>query len=154
MSKLLWTKDEDDFLIEMVNKYGKKWVDIAQHLPFRSKDQCYRRWHARLDPKLNGVKWSEYETDMMLKLHSKHGPQWALMAKSLIGRSRFDIKNHFARISRNQTKNKREHYRNFFLKSTAYDQISIKANKYQKIYHQEETTDLINNKENILEEKY
>lgn len=40
-----WTKEEDDRIMELVNKYGaKKWSVIAQNLPGRIGKQCRERW--------------------------------------------------------------------------------------------------------------
>lgn len=37
-------KQEDEIIIELVNKYGpKKWSTIAQHLPGRIGKQCRER---------------------------------------------------------------------------------------------------------------
>ncbi|KAK7320781.1 hypothetical protein VNO77_30574 [Canavalia gladiata] len=39
-----WSKEEDEVIIELVNKYGpKKWSSIAQHLPGRIGKQCRER---------------------------------------------------------------------------------------------------------------
>jgi len=39
-----WTKQEDDTVVEMVQKYGaKNWSAIAQHLPGRIGKQCRER---------------------------------------------------------------------------------------------------------------
>lgn len=39
-----WTKEEDDRIMELVNKYGaKKWSVIAQNLPGRIGKQCRER---------------------------------------------------------------------------------------------------------------
>ncbi|GAU14193.1 hypothetical protein TSUD_307530, partial [Trifolium subterraneum] len=36
-----WSKEEDEAIIDLVNKYGpKKWSTIAQHLPGRIGKQC------------------------------------------------------------------------------------------------------------------
>lgn len=41
---LLICDQEDEIIIEMVNKYGpKKWSTIAQHLPGRIGKQCRER---------------------------------------------------------------------------------------------------------------
>ncbi|TYJ25136.1 hypothetical protein E1A91_A07G028400v1 [Gossypium mustelinum] len=39
-----WSKEEDELIIELVNKFGpKKWSTIAQHLPGRIGKQCRER---------------------------------------------------------------------------------------------------------------
>ena len=39
-----WTKEEDEVLLQMVEKYGpRNWSTIAQHLPGRIGKQCRER---------------------------------------------------------------------------------------------------------------
>jgi myb proto-oncogene protein len=44
LNKGAWTKEEDDQILEFLNKYGaKKWFVIAQNLPRRIGKQCHER---------------------------------------------------------------------------------------------------------------
>nr|1GVD_A Chain A, MYB PROTO-ONCOGENE PROTEIN [Mus musculus] len=46
-----WTKEEDQRLIKLVQKYGpKRWSVIAKHLKGRIGKQCRERWHNHLNP--------------------------------------------------------------------------------------------------------
>ena len=46
-----WTKEEDDLVIQLVEKFGpKKWSVIAEHLQGRIGKQCRERWHNHLNP--------------------------------------------------------------------------------------------------------
>uniref|UniRef100_A0AAY4AV05 Transcriptional activator Myb n=1 Tax=Denticeps clupeoides TaxID=299321 RepID=A0AAY4AV05_9TELE len=47
-----WTKEEDQRVIELVQKYGpKRWSVIAKHLKGRIGKQCRERWHNHLKPR-------------------------------------------------------------------------------------------------------
>lgn len=49
-----WTKEEDEMVMEYVEKYGtKQWARIAQVLPGRKGKQCRERWHNHLNPDIN-----------------------------------------------------------------------------------------------------
>lgn len=57
-----WTKEEDDRIMELVNKYGaKKWSVIAQNLPGRIGKQCRERWHNHLNPSIKREAWTQQE---------------------------------------------------------------------------------------------
>ena len=51
MVKGPWTAEEDETLMQLVDKYGpKKWKDIATFLPSRIAKQCRERWCHHLCP--------------------------------------------------------------------------------------------------------
>jgi hypothetical protein len=62
-----WAEDEDSKLKDAVHTHGdKKWGAIAELVPGRTADQCWRRWKYVLDPSIdraNGrtAKWAEHE---------------------------------------------------------------------------------------------
>lgn len=43
-----WTKQEDDLLISLVEKYSRKWVVIAKHFQGRSDSNVKNRWYTHL----------------------------------------------------------------------------------------------------------
>ncbi|KAG0455815.1 hypothetical protein HPP92_023603 [Vanilla planifolia] len=91
-----WSKEEDEIIIDMVNKFGpKKWSTIAQALPGRIGKQCRERWHNHLNPSINKEAWTQEEEIALIHAHQIYGNKWAELTKFLPGRSDNSIKNHW-----------------------------------------------------------
>ncbi|CAH8326488.1 unnamed protein product [Eruca vesicaria subsp. sativa] len=91
-----WSKEEDDTIIALVEKYGPtKWSTICQHLPGRIGKQCRERWHNHLNPAINKSPWSQEEELTLIRAHQIYGNKWADLMKFLPGRSDNSIKNHW-----------------------------------------------------------
>lgn len=95
-----WTHEEDQKIIELVTKYGKKnWVLVANllnselGLTQRKGKHCRERWFNHLDPRLNKGEWTYKEDIFILKQQLKLGNKWSLISKRMKGRTENAVKN-------------------------------------------------------------
>ncbi|EXC12835.1 Transcription factor GAMYB [Morus notabilis] len=91
-----WKAEEDEVLINHVNKYGPRdWSSIrSKGLLQRTGKSCRLRWVNKLRPNLkNGCKFSLEEERVVIELQAELGNKWARIATYLPGRTDNDVKN-------------------------------------------------------------
>ena len=83
-----WTKEEDEIVLKLVEKFGpKNWSKVANNLPGRIGKQCRERyykinsdikkinknnnsrWHNHLNPKIRKERWTEEEDSAIMEAH-------------------------------------------------------------------------------------
>lgn len=90
-----WSIEEDNSLMELVQKYGQNWSIIASSLPGRTGKQVRERYLNNLDPLLNRSKFSLEEDEKIIELYVSLGPKWKEISKNFVGRTENMIKNRF-----------------------------------------------------------
>jgi hypothetical protein len=97
-NKKKWTKEEDQLLIELADKFKEKhWKDIS--LSFHNKNalQCFSRYK-RIRPGIIKGSWSKEEDERILKLVSIYGKCWSKISKILITRNGKQIRDRFINV--------------------------------------------------------
>lgn len=84
-----WTKEEDNTLERMVERFGeKRWSKVSECIEGRSPNQCYFRWTTVLKPGLIKGPWSVVEDKILIKWVKENGVRrWSLCAQRIPGRS-------------------------------------------------------------------
>jgi len=102
IKKTIWSKDEDNLLKSLIEKYGSdgKWTKISVEMKSRSGKQCRERYHNHLAPDIRKGFWTHEEDAKILSLKTVWGNQWAKIAKELNGRSDNAVKNRYHLITR------------------------------------------------------
>eukprot|EP00300_Choanocystis_sp_HF-7_P042245 c9004_g1_i1.p1 GENE.c9004_g1_i1~~c9004_g1_i1.p1 ORF type:complete len:270 (+),score=32.47 c9004_g1_i1:106-915(+) len=86
---------EDRQLYDLRCTYGNRWDAIAARMPNRTANQCVERWSNHVDPSVRKGAWTLEEDATIARLTRQIGRKWAVIAKSLPGRTRNSVKNRF-----------------------------------------------------------
>ncbi|KAG8070514.1 hypothetical protein GUJ93_ZPchr0006g43156 [Zizania palustris] len=91
-----WSIEENEVLIQMVNRHGlKNWQTIACTIPGRNAQQCKTRWQFTLDPAINKQEWSQHEELRLIRAKQIYGNKWCKMVEHFPGRTNYAIKQHW-----------------------------------------------------------
>lgn len=90
-----WTKEEDQKIIDLVEKSGRNWALISKMMPSRNGKQIRDRFINYLDPLINKLKFTPEEDAKITELYLEHGSRWSVIAKEFPGRTGDMIKNRF-----------------------------------------------------------
>ncbi|MCD7451847.1 Transcription factor myb3 [Datura stramonium] len=97
MHRGVWSKQEDQKLIDYITKHGEGcWRNLPKAAGLiRCGKSCRLRWMNYLRPNLKRGNFSEDEDDLIIKLHALLGNRWSLIAGRLPERTDNEVKNHF-----------------------------------------------------------
>ncbi|CAD8128144.1 unnamed protein product [Paramecium sonneborni] len=90
-----WSQEEDDQLMQLVQKYGKKWSKICTVMDWRTGKQVRERYLNQLQVHINNQQWTIQEDKMIIKLYKKYGTKWSYISSFLNGRPENMVKNRF-----------------------------------------------------------
>ena len=91
-----WTKEQDEELLNLVNKHGKHWSKISKfYIKNRTGKQIRDRYVNVLDPNLNKEAFSNSEDEKIVQMYILHGRKWAFISKMLYNRTSESVKNRF-----------------------------------------------------------
>lgn len=92
--RVFFTKEEDEKLKELVNKYGtRKWSLISSLMNNRTSRQCRDRYFNYLFPGCFKGEWSNDQDNLLVNLYMQYGPKWSFFSKNFPGRTPNSLKN-------------------------------------------------------------
>ena len=98
-----WTPEEDEKLRQWVQEHGAKdWRRIAENLPGKDDNQCWKRWHHHVNPDINHGPWSEDEDKILMDNHKELGSKWSKYRTHLPGRTNLAIKSRWDTLMRSK----------------------------------------------------
>lgn len=103
-NKRIFTKEEDDKLVQLISEYGEDWKLIAEKLENRNVRQCRERWHKYLNPNINKDTWTEKEDELLMNEYKKLGPKWKNIAGCFLNRTDINVKNRYRKLERKRKK--------------------------------------------------
>ena len=97
-NKRKWTKEEDQLLIELADKFKEKhWKDISLYFHNKNPLQCFSRYK-RIRPGIVKGSWSKEEDQRILQLVNVYGKSWSKISRILNTRNGKQIRDRFINV--------------------------------------------------------
>ncbi|KAF9037611.1 hypothetical protein BJ165DRAFT_1416881 [Panaeolus papilionaceus] len=96
-----WAPDEDEKLVQGIERYGTRWSLVASVVQTRNSDQCAKRWTDTLNPAIDRTTWTAEADELLLRAVTEHGKVWTKIVKTYFpGRTGLSAKNRYNSITR------------------------------------------------------
>ncbi|KAF8072260.1 hypothetical protein FPV67DRAFT_1484626 [Lyophyllum atratum] len=96
-----WAPDEDEKLVQGIERYGTRWSLVASVVQSRNSDQCAKRWTDTLNPAIDRTTWTSEADELLLRAVNEHGKVWTKIVKTYFpGRTGLSAKNRYNSITR------------------------------------------------------
>jgi len=93
-----WTREEDELLIALAEKYNEKhWKEISKRFVKKNSLQCFSRYK-RIRPGIIKGSWKKEEDFKIIELVSKYGKSWSKISKLLGTRNGKQIRDRFINV--------------------------------------------------------
>lgn len=104
--RIPFTKEEDQLLIKLVNKYGdSNWALISSMMPHsRTSRQCRERWMNWINIGFVKECWSPAEDSLLIQKVDELGSHWKLLEKFFPGRISYTLRNRYKKLQQNSLK--------------------------------------------------
>jgi len=97
-NKKKWTKEEDNLLIKLADKFREKhWKEISKNFVNKNALQCFSRYK-RIRPGIIKGSWSKEEDERIYQLVNIYGKSWSKISKILVTRNGKQIRDRFINV--------------------------------------------------------
>ncbi|KAE9392974.1 hypothetical protein BT96DRAFT_887577 [Gymnopus androsaceus JB14] len=76
-----WSPEEDEKLLNAIQKHGPKWTIVSTIVQTRNSDQCAKRWKDTLNPAIDRTSWTPAEDEKLIEAVRVHGNVWSKIVK-------------------------------------------------------------------------
>ncbi|KAI0003444.1 hypothetical protein F4779DRAFT_601871 [Xylariaceae sp. FL0662B] len=96
-----WSPGEDQRLCQAVQLHGTKWRRVSEVVKTRNGDQCWKRWHDSVDPKIDHSPWTAKEDSLLMYEVERSGRRWQeIVDQHFPSRTALAAKNRHALLQR------------------------------------------------------
>lgn len=124
-----WTEEEDQKLIDLVEKNGaENWSFISSFFNDKIGKQCRERWFNHLNPLVKKADWIKEEDWILFIMQKRIGNKWAKLTSYLPGRTDNTIKNYWNSTMRKRLVEINNEYEEMILNKTSEEAVVVEDN--------------------------